>query len=95
MADSEFLFNMDHGYLEGLCRGFRSGILTQGDYLNLVQCETLEGSVSVKNYLPLLVPYICIRSYWIRYHFVDNFIDHLDNNHVEKHYFRNIKVKKH
>ncbi|EDV29793.1 expressed hypothetical protein [Trichoplax adhaerens] len=42
MADSEFLFNVDHGYLEGLCRGFRSGILTQGDYLNLVQCETLE-----------------------------------------------------
>lgn len=35
-------FNIDHGYLEGLVRGFKSGILKQGDYLNLVQCETLE-----------------------------------------------------
>ena len=36
-------FNIDHGYLEGLCRGFKNGILKQADYLNLVQCETLEG----------------------------------------------------
>jgi len=36
------LFNIDNGYLEGLCRGFKSGILTQNDYLNLVQCETIE-----------------------------------------------------
>jgi len=35
-------FNVDCGYLEGLCRGFKSGILKQTDYLNLVQCETLE-----------------------------------------------------
>lgn len=38
-----FLFNIDGGYLEGLCRGFKCGILKQSDYLNLVQCETLEG----------------------------------------------------
>lgn len=37
------MFNIDNGYLEGLCRGFKTGILTQNDYLNLVQCETLEG----------------------------------------------------
>lgn len=36
-------FNIDGGYLEGLCRGFKNGILKQTDYLNLVQCETLEG----------------------------------------------------
>jgi len=36
------MFNIDNGYLEGLCRGFKTGILTQNDYLNLVQCETLE-----------------------------------------------------
>ena len=52
------MFNIDNGYLEGLCRGFKnglltkdfhihnkfldSGILSQNDYLNLVQCETLE-----------------------------------------------------
>jgi len=35
-------FNIDNGYLEGLCRGFKNGILKQGDYLNLVQCETLD-----------------------------------------------------
>ena len=36
------MFNSDNGYLEGLCRGFKNGILGQNDYLNLVQCETLE-----------------------------------------------------
>ena len=43
MAFDELFFNVDCGYLEGLVRGFRSGILTQSDYLNLAQCETLEG----------------------------------------------------
>nr|XP_054770740.1 V-type proton ATPase subunit d 1-like [Lytechinus pictus] len=36
-------FNIDGGYLEGLVRGFKGGILRQPDYLNLVQCEILEG----------------------------------------------------
>lgn len=36
------MFNINGGYLEGLVRGFRSGILTRTDYLNLIQCETLE-----------------------------------------------------
>ena len=40
---AEYLFNVDNGYLEGLVRGFRSGILNRTDYLNLVQCETIEG----------------------------------------------------
>ena len=40
---SEYTFNVGHGYLEGLLRGFRSGILDRTDYLNLVQCETIEG----------------------------------------------------
>lgn len=39
----ELTFNIDSGYLEGLVRGFKAGILKQTDYLNLVQCETLEG----------------------------------------------------
>jgi len=43
---SEFFFNIDHGYLEGLIRGFKSGLLTSIDYSNLVQCETLEGLIS-------------------------------------------------
>lgn len=43
----EYVFNVDNGYLEGLVRGFRSGILTRTDYINLVQCETVEGEISV------------------------------------------------
>lgn len=38
----EVLFNINDGYLEGLVRGFKSGILRSQDYVNLVQCETLE-----------------------------------------------------
>ena len=43
----DLLFNLDHGYAEGLCRGFKSGILRASDYHNLVQCETLEGMRSI------------------------------------------------
>ncbi|CAF4772783.1 unnamed protein product [Rotaria sp. Silwood2] len=46
MKDDLF-FNLDHGYAEGLCRGFKSGILKASDYHNLVQCETLEGNISI------------------------------------------------
>lgn len=38
----ELYFNVDKGYLEGLVRGLRAGELCQADYLNLVQCATLE-----------------------------------------------------
>lgn len=41
------IYNIDNGYLEGLCRGFKCGILKQTDYLNLVQCETLEGECNL------------------------------------------------
>lgn len=41
------IYNIDNGYLEGLCRGFKCGILKQTDYLNLVQCESLEGKIFV------------------------------------------------
>lgn len=39
---SEALFNADSGYLEGLVRGFKNGILKKEDYRQLTQCETLE-----------------------------------------------------
>ncbi|XP_065916096.1 V-type proton ATPase subunit d 1-like [Dysidea avara] len=42
MATSEYFFNADSGYLEALVRGFRHGILSRADYLNLIQCETLD-----------------------------------------------------
>lgn len=35
-------YNIDDGYLDGIVRGFRSGILLQQDYSNLTQCENLE-----------------------------------------------------
>uniref|UniRef100_A0A667YUS2 Uncharacterized protein n=1 Tax=Myripristis murdjan TaxID=586833 RepID=A0A667YUS2_9TELE len=38
----ELVFNVDHGYLEGLVRGMKAGILTSTDYHNLAQCETLD-----------------------------------------------------
>jgi V-type H+-transporting ATPase subunit d len=42
MAGAEYTFNINDGYFEGLARGFRHGILTQQDYTNLCQCETLD-----------------------------------------------------
>ena len=39
-----FFSNIDDGYLEGILRGYRGGILTSSDYANLCQCETIEGA---------------------------------------------------
>lgn len=35
-------FNVDSGYLEGIVRGFKLGIINNATYVNLIQCETLE-----------------------------------------------------
>ncbi|KDE08503.1 V-type proton ATPase subunit D [Microbotryum lychnidis-dioicae p1A1 Lamole] len=35
-------FNSHSGYLEGIIRGFKAGLLTQTHYSNLTQCETLD-----------------------------------------------------
>jgi V-type H+-transporting ATPase subunit d len=40
-------YNVEGGYLEGIARGFKSGILTMSNYLNLAQCESLEGLVEL------------------------------------------------
>ena len=32
-----------HGFLEGVVRGYRNSLLTQSVYSNLTQCENLEG----------------------------------------------------
>jgi V-type H+-transporting ATPase subunit d len=37
-------FNIEDGFLEAIIRGYRSGIISQSGYLNLTQCETLEGN---------------------------------------------------
>lgn len=35
-------FNSDAGFLEGVVRGFKAGLITQGQYSNLTQCETID-----------------------------------------------------
>lgn len=35
-------YNVQHGFLEAEVRGYRSGILTQADYANLQQCESVD-----------------------------------------------------
>ncbi|KAI0917029.1 hypothetical protein AcW1_007669 [Taiwanofungus camphoratus] len=35
-------FNVDAGFLEGIVRGYKAGLLTQSHYNNLTQCETIE-----------------------------------------------------
>lgn len=55
-AMAELSFNVDHGYLEGLVRGMKAGILTRTDYHNLAQCETLEGmNVTALMYLVVYI----------------------------------------
>ncbi|KAH6561525.1 hypothetical protein BASA50_011238 [Batrachochytrium salamandrivorans] len=35
-------FNVEDGFLEGIVRGYKSGVLNNSNYVNLTQCETLE-----------------------------------------------------
>ncbi|KAF7999861.1 hypothetical protein HF325_005710 [Metschnikowia pulcherrima] len=35
-------FNVDYGYIEGVVRGYRNGLLTSNQYANLTQCDTLQ-----------------------------------------------------
>jgi V-type H+-transporting ATPase subunit d len=35
-------FNIDYGYVEGVARGYKSGLLTSNQYVNLTQCDNLE-----------------------------------------------------
>ncbi|KAK9790551.1 hypothetical protein WJX73_001418 [Symbiochloris irregularis] len=35
-------FNAKDGYLEGIVRGHKSGLLSTSDYNNMCQCETLD-----------------------------------------------------
>ena len=37
-------FNIQHGFIEGLVRGYRSGFLDDVDYHHLTQCESIEGN---------------------------------------------------
>ncbi|EMR85840.1 hypothetical protein ACHAPC_007617 [Botrytis cinerea] len=35
-------FNVQNGYIEGIVRGYRNGLLTGQNYNNLIQCETID-----------------------------------------------------
>ncbi|RDW64919.1 vacuolar ATP synthase subunit d 1 [Coleophoma crateriformis] len=35
-------FNVNNGYIEGIVRGYRNGLLTGQNYSNLTQCETID-----------------------------------------------------
>lgn len=35
-------FNIDYGFVEGVVRGYRNGLLTSNQYVNLTQCDTLQ-----------------------------------------------------
>lgn len=39
---SEVSFNVDNGFLEGLTRGLKNGVLAREDYRHLTQCDSLE-----------------------------------------------------
>ena len=36
------------GFLEGIVRGYKAGILTPSQYASLGQCETLEGELAME-----------------------------------------------
>ncbi|KAG2178589.1 hypothetical protein INT44_001742 [Umbelopsis vinacea] len=40
---SAAVWNADNGFVDGILRGYKSGILNSSHYLNLTQCETVEG----------------------------------------------------
>ena len=35
-------FNEDGGYLEGVCRGYKDGLLRVAQYADMTQCQTIE-----------------------------------------------------
>ena len=38
------IIQVDNGFMEAIVRGYKAGILSQNQYANLAQCETLEGA---------------------------------------------------
>lgn len=42
---SALFYNENDGFVDGILRGYFSGILNSNQYLNFTQCETLEGEL--------------------------------------------------
>ncbi|KAJ1787905.1 H(+)-transporting V0 sector ATPase subunit d, partial [Coemansia sp. RSA 2399] len=54
---NEIYFNVDGGYLEGVVRGYRDGLITAPQYMNLTQCETMDDlklQLATTDYAPFL-----------------------------------------
>jgi hypothetical protein len=45
---SAAVWNADNGFVDGILRGYKSGILNSSHYLNLTQCETVEGMKNIR-----------------------------------------------
>lgn len=43
LAQQCLVMQVSGGFLEGIVRGYKAGLLTQNQYNNLTQCETIEG----------------------------------------------------
>lgn len=43
-------FNVNDGFIEGILRGFRLGLLSNVDYSNLTQCDALDGSFWIRSF---------------------------------------------
>lgn len=48
---SAAVWNADNGFVDGILRGYKSGILNSTNYLNLTQCETVEGELGSSGFL--------------------------------------------
>jgi V-type H+-transporting ATPase subunit d len=48
-------FNVNNGYIEGIVRGYRNGLLTGQNYNNLTQCETIDGELDLGSYTYILL----------------------------------------
>lgn len=49
-------FNVNNGYLEGIVRGYRNGLLTNSNYSNMTQCETIDGQFCLSQHFLSLQP---------------------------------------
>lgn len=59
-------FNIQHGYVEGLVRGYRSGILDDVDYHHLTQCESIEGNGRSREVVTMTAPEFSLDGAWNR-----------------------------
>jgi len=65
------LFNPQYGYLEGMVRGFKNGLLNQTEYQALTQCDSLE---DLKIHLAVSFRHRCIFEFFLNRLFLLNYL---------------------